>query len=479
VQLRAGPLTADVENGDIRSISFRGVEIVQRLYATVRDDRWGTAETVVRGAIADGDRRAFTVRVEGESVLAGQAVAVWQLHATGTAAGTLDADLEWRATAAFPCNRIGLCVHHPTATWTGAGWRTRLDGVDDAGRLGPSVLPQPVVDGLHLPAVGPFGTLRLEHGATWTSLSSPDGPLELEDQRNWGDASYKSYPSPISPAPRAVETGETGRASVRIAAGAGARPPAPSAPSLRDAGPFPAVVTRAPEVVMVEAESAEPVLAALRAARPARVVLTTPSGAPASRAALAALQHALAPIPVGAGTPGSFSELNRRRQDIRDAGALSWSLDPQVHATDSRSIMENVTGLRDQLATAAAIAPGAECHVAVDLAHGRDDRRRGTSFEAAWMVGVLAGAAGRAASILVPAPEGRTADVVAQMMSWKDAQAVVLDDPRRRVAGVGIRAAGGIELLLANLTPRRVGAPLAGRRLVLAAYEVRSVTTSA
>jgi hypothetical protein len=64
-------------------------------------------------------------------------------------------------------------------------------------------------------------------------------------------------------------------------------------------------------------------------------------------------------------------------------------------------------------------------------------------------------------------------------MGWKDAPAVVLDDPRRRVAGVGIRAAGGIELLLANLTPRRVGAPLAGRRLVLAAYEVRSVTTSA
>jgi hypothetical protein len=450
VQLRAGPLTADLADGDLRGIAVRGLEVVQRVYATVRDDRWGTARTLVRGAAVEADRRSFAVHVDGESVLAGRTTAVWHLHATGTAAGTLEADLEWRATATFACNRIGLCVHHPTATWAGAGWSTRLDGAEDAGRLDALVLPQPLVDGRHLPAVGPFALLRLERESTWTSLSSPDGPLELEDQRNWGDASYKSYPSPIPSAPRLVREGETGRSGVRLAAGVDERPAPPAAAALRDAGRFPALAAGSPVTVMAGAGPA-----------------------------VAALQDAIGPVPADAGRLGWFSELNRRRDDLRGAGSLTWSLDPQVHATDDRSIMENVAAVRDQLATAAAIVPGAECHVAVDLSHGRDDPRRGTSFEAAWLVGVLAGAAGGAASILVPAPAGRTAEVVGQMQEWNHAPAVSVDDPRRRVAGVGVRAPGGMHLLLANLTPRRIGAPLAGRRLVLAPYEVRSVTASA
>jgi hypothetical protein len=55
----------------------------------------------------------------------------------------------------------------------------------------------------------------------------------------------------------------------------------------------------------------------------------------------------------------------------------------------------------------------------------------------------------------------------------------VLADPRRRVAGLGVRTADAVELLLANLTARRIGVPVAGRRHVLGPYEVRSVTASA
>src|SRR5438132_7800465 len=108
MQLRAGPLTADVGDGDIRGISLHGVEVVQRIYTTVRDDRWRTADAIVRGVATDAGRGAFSVRIDGESVLGGRSVAVWQLRATGTAPGALDAELEWRATDEFRCNRIGL-----------------------------------------------------------------------------------------------------------------------------------------------------------------------------------------------------------------------------------------------------------------------------------------------------------------------------------------------------------------------------------
>ena len=478
MQLRAGPLTADVDAGDIRGIAVNGVEVVQRVYVTVRDDRWRTAATIVRSTAPETRRGGFGVRIDGESVLAGRTVATWRLHAAGTAAGALEVELDWRATEEFRCNRIGLCVHHPTARWAGAAWRTRLAGNDAGGRLDALVMPQPVVAGEHRPAVGPFESLRLETDGAWMSIASPDEPFELEDQRNWGDASYKSYSSPIPVQPRLVRAGETGRTRIELAAGAGRRA-APAAPVLHDAGIFPAVAAGAPVVVLAGEEPAGPALAALRAAAPARVVLATAAGPPAGRAALAALQRAIEPIPAGAGTVGSFSELNRCRDDLRGAGSLTWSLDPQVHAADDRSIMENVGSVRDQLATAAAIVPGAERHLAADLAHGRPDPRRGTSFEAAWLVGVVAHATGGAASILVPEPTGPTADVITRMRGWQGAPAVTVDDPRGRVAGVGVRRPDGVELLLANLTPRRVAYAATGRRLVLASYEVRAVTASA
>ncbi|HEX5251511.1 MAG TPA: hypothetical protein VFW14_17745, partial [Gaiellales bacterium] len=278
MQLRAGPLTADVDGGDIRGIAVHGVEVVQRVYVTVRDDEWRTAVTVVRGTAAESGRGSFSVDIEGESVLTGRPVAVWRLRAAAMAAGALEADLEWRATDGFRCNRIGLCVHHPTARWAGADWSTRLAGADAAGRLDALVMPQPVIAGEHRPAVGPFATLRLEADGAWTTLSSLDVPFELEDQRNWGDASYKSYSSPIPPEPRVVTAGETGRARIQLAAGVEGRPPAAGTASLRDAGTFPTVAAGAPVIVMVGEEPAGPALAALRASAPDRVVLTTPAG---------------------------------------------------------------------------------------------------------------------------------------------------------------------------------------------------------
>jgi D-apionolactonase len=502
VHLRAGPLTADVVDGDLRGISLHGVEVVQRLYATVRDEGWRTAETVVRGVEVDARREAFEVHVEAESVLDGATVAAWRLRAAGAAAGTLDAELRWRATADFSCNRVGLCVHHPTATWAGAAWRASAAGAPTAGRLGDEVAPQPLVDGAYLPAVGPFESLTLERGGVWMRLTAPEGePLELEDQRNWGDASYKSYPSPVPRSARPVRAGATGCSRLTVAAVvAPGAVPAPSQPALRDAGGgVPGVAVEAMLVVDAAAEEAaaqiaagaarivgvmDPpppavVVAALRAARPARAVALGRGGAPPEAGAVAALERAIAPIAVGTGTLGSFSELNRCRDRLAGARSLSWSLDPQVHASDARSIMENVPAIGDQLATAAAVVPGAACHVACDLAAGGADARRGSAFEAAWLVGVLAHAAGRAASILVPPPAGPTAEVVAQVGPWQGMPAVVLADPRRRVAGVGVRRDGRVDLLLANLTPRRIAVRAAGRRLVLAPYEVRSVTASA
>ena len=41
-EVRAGPLTAELEGPDLRYVGYGGVEVVRRLYAAIRDRNWGT-----------------------------------------------------------------------------------------------------------------------------------------------------------------------------------------------------------------------------------------------------------------------------------------------------------------------------------------------------------------------------------------------------------------------------------------------------
>jgi hypothetical protein len=52
------------------------------------------------------------------------------------------------------------------------------------------------------------------------------------------------------------------------------------------------------------------------------------------------------------GTNGSFAELNRQRPDISAMDGVSYTISPQVHAWDERSLIEAIEGQRDTVRTA-------------------------------------------------------------------------------------------------------------------------------
>ena len=103
----------------------------------------------------------------------------------------------------------------------------------------------------------------------------------------------------------------------------------------------------------------------LRATRPplVRVLAFSEAEESSSPATVAAVGSALAEagyagVPLVAGTNVYFNELNRHRLPPGRAAGLAWSVNPQIHAFDDLSLMENLQAQPATIATARFFAPG-------------------------------------------------------------------------------------------------------------------------
>ena len=140
-------------------------------------------------------------------------------------------------------------------------------------------------------------------------------------------------------------------------------------------------------------------------ARVARVLVFGPHGRCLdSRSTFAAARRFFGAA-CAAGTDFNFAELNRGRPRLPAARAFTFAANPQVHASDERSMAECLEGLRHSLHSASRYFPGASIGVsrlalrpqknAVAPASSRsDDARRfdpcqSSAWCAAWTVGAL------------------------------------------------------------------------------------------
>ncbi|MBM3878434.1 MAG: hypothetical protein FJ387_01755 [Verrucomicrobia bacterium] len=214
--LRAGPLTMlyDPSTGFVRRIKLGEREVLRGIYAAVRDRNWGTPPGVVRETLRDVKAQSF--RIEFESVhRQGDIHFVWHGSLCGAADGTLRYDFDGAAKTAFLRNRIGFCVLHPIRECAGAPARQRrADGRAVAGRFPESINPQIIGRGSFQDLAG------LAHevgGGLWAELEFEGDVFEMEDQRNWTDASFKTYCTPLGLAfPVAIAEGSRIRQAVTL-----------------------------------------------------------------------------------------------------------------------------------------------------------------------------------------------------------------------------------------------------------------------
>ncbi|MCC6791289.1 MAG: hypothetical protein IT336_06385, partial [Thermomicrobiales bacterium] len=186
--LRAGPLTAVLENADLRYVMFGDHQIVLRLYMAVRDRNWGTIEPVFTRFEVEDRGDGFRVELEAEHV-SGDVDFAWRGVIEGTPDGTIGYRMDGAPRKAFLKNRIGFCVLHPMELAGQPATVETPEGSRDAAF--PELISphQPFID---------MVSIRHPAGPNATATIRFEGDLfETEDQRNWTDASYKTYSTPL------------------------------------------------------------------------------------------------------------------------------------------------------------------------------------------------------------------------------------------------------------------------------------------
>lgn len=203
VSLHAGPLTLVYEDGDVRYIKLGDAEILRRIYVAVRDRNWGTILPVYSNIQMDIGEDSFLIGYDVENTQ-NEIDLAWHGEIKGDANGTLTFSMEGTARAAFMKNRIGFCVLHPSTAAGAACVIEHVDGTTERAPLPRRINPdQPVL---------PFAELRrLTHEVlpgVWADVEMTGDIFELEDQRNWTDASFKTFCTPLRlPYPVQVEAG--------------------------------------------------------------------------------------------------------------------------------------------------------------------------------------------------------------------------------------------------------------------------------
>ena len=208
-RLRAGPVTLLLDGIDLRYLRIGATELVRRVYVAVRDLDWDTVPGAVSGLdvqeSADSFGVTFDVRHRRREV-----DFMWRGSIVGDASGRIEYVVEGAAGDTCAFNRIGICVHHPWRETAGAPFVARTPDGDVEGTFPDLIGPQ-TFDGVHHPLFDSFDRLDVALASGGRLVLEFEGDLwETEDHRNWTDANFKTYSTPIALGrPSPLEPGET------------------------------------------------------------------------------------------------------------------------------------------------------------------------------------------------------------------------------------------------------------------------------
>jgi hypothetical protein len=199
ISLRAGPLSLIYEDGDLRYVKLGDKEILRRIYVAIRDRNWGTVLPKISNLQVDVGQDSFRISYDVENK-EGDIDFVWKGTITGDPDGKVSFAMDGEARSTFMRARIGFCILHPME-YAGAACRLEhVDGTTEEHDFPQYIAPQFVIDGEVKP-VHPFNEMRAMAyevaPGLWAETRFEGDIFEMEDQRNWTDASYKTYCTPL------------------------------------------------------------------------------------------------------------------------------------------------------------------------------------------------------------------------------------------------------------------------------------------
>lgn len=211
INLRAGKLSLVFADGELRRVCFGAREIVRRVYVAVRDAHWNTIVPVISDVRVESGDESFQITYVAEHV-AGEMDFRQQATITGDGNGTITFAMDGEARSTFSRNRIGICVLHPISECAG---KPCLIEPADGGKAIRGKFPRDISP--HQPFVNMRAMSHQVSPGVRARVQFAGDVFETEDQRNWTDASYKTYSTPLSePFPVEVKRGTRISQSVAI-----------------------------------------------------------------------------------------------------------------------------------------------------------------------------------------------------------------------------------------------------------------------
>ncbi len=396
--LRAGPVTLQFEDNSIRYLRMENTEILRGVYAAIRDHNWGTVLGQISDLSIEDNDHTFRVRFKSTHQQA-DIDFEWIGTITGDSHGTITFDFDGTANSTFQRNRIGFCVLHQMAC---SGLNCHVEHVDGSATEG--IFPTDISP--HQPF---FNIRAITHQVApklRVRVLMEGDTFEMEDQRNWTDASYKTYCTPLGlPFPVTINQGDRIQQKITLSL-EGEIPDASNSASritftLGDSiTPLPPIglgvashgetlthkqanwlkrlnishlrcdlelsghdwiqklkqvtaqikaLDAQLELALFVSDNAQSELKSLRnqlealSIHPVRIIIFHQNEKSTTAQWLRIAKNVLRGLPIGAGTNYFFTELNRERPSVDDIDFAVYSLNPQIHAFDNASLTETLS----------------------------------------------------------------------------------------------------------------------------------------
>lgn len=450
----SNPFNFAFDNGDLRKIRLHGKEIIQRIYYAVRDEEWLNIPYSISNFSA---KVLDSISVYSYNLNFRDEQVDFVVKLTITIKNdTLIIETNGEALSDFKKNRIGLCVHLPSSLKETA---CKITHTNNETTL--SVLPKLISPHQPFKDISAIELLLKKFSA---EIVFEGEVFEMEDQRNWTDASYKIYSTPLElPFPVQVKKGETFYQKITISLAE-----IESSTSIDENQTKEDNLLPCPDIGILDLNNLNavdkknhlfsfvridfrlfkplwqkdviPIIEkAINLQLPIYCILYFTDNYSEeindflqfienvkltenihSIALLScnkfllsdvvleeiseALRKSLTSSRLGGGTDANFAQLNRNRPDTEFLDFIFYSIQPQEHASDELSLIENIMGQYDTVATAKSFGKekeidisalsfyrrfNANTHFVAQKKNNTDYKHKNTNFETAWFIGAM------------------------------------------------------------------------------------------
>jgi hypothetical protein len=188
--IECGPVTFLYQNGMIRSVMHGKTELIRRIYVALRDSVWNTIPYTISKPEIRQNENTFSLSFDANH-LHDSIKFQWSGLIECSNKSIVRFQMRGKSLSTFYRNRIGLCVLMPLS-FSG----TSVSAIDTDSSVTRGVFP------VQIAPHQPFTSISKVEGrapdGTIYELTFDGDIFEMEDQRNWTDASYKIYSTPLS-----------------------------------------------------------------------------------------------------------------------------------------------------------------------------------------------------------------------------------------------------------------------------------------